>query len=164
MNISRYAVDHVRLATSKPFEEVRADFERQLGRVDPEAYKASVASGDAEKAKATIGAMAGSSGLMIFAIHDHGSLLKIVGLGRKALQYIVGNPLIAIQMTRHAIGASLYAPLRVLLYENDKGEACVEYDRPSTIFAQFGDHQITVIAATLDKKLEDLAASAMRQE
>jgi uncharacterized protein (DUF302 family) len=162
MNNSTYMVDHVRLTTTKPFEAVRADFERQLGRVDADAYKASLAGGDVEATRATIEAMAGPSGFMLFATHDHGSLLGMVGPRRKALQYILGNPLFAVQMTRHAIAASLYAPLRVLLYEDDEGASCIEYDRPSSIFGQFGDDRIGQVAASLDQKLEGLAATAIR--
>jgi uncharacterized protein (DUF302 family) len=162
MNNSTYMVDHVRLTTTKPFEAVRADFERQLGRVDADAYQASLAGGDVQATMATIEAMAGPSGFMIFATHDHGSLLGMVGPRRKALQYILGNPLFAIEMTRHAIAASLYAPLRVLLYEDDEGASCIEYDRPSSIFGQFGDDRIGRVAASLDRKLESLAASAIR--
>ncbi|MBV8611861.1 MAG: DUF302 domain-containing protein [Singulisphaera sp.] len=62
-------------------------------------------------------------------------------------------------MTQHAVGASLYAPLRVLLYEADDGTTCVEYDRPSSLFAQFGDDRVAWMAAALDQKLEDLAAT-----
>jgi uncharacterized protein (DUF302 family) len=36
------------------------------------------------------------------------------------------------QMTQHDIRAGLYAPLRVLVYENDDGKTCVEYDKPSS--------------------------------
>jgi uncharacterized protein (DUF302 family) len=162
MNNSTYMVDHVRLTTTKPFEAVRADFERQLGRVDADAYKASLAGGDVEATRAAIEAMAGPSGFMLFATHDHGSLLGMVGPRRKALQYILGNPLFAVQMTRHAIAASLYAPLRVLLYEDDEGASCIEYDRPSSIFGQFGDDRIGQVAASLDQKLESLAATAIR--
>jgi hypothetical protein len=88
MNHSAYLVDHVRFTTTKPFEAVRADFERQVGRVDADAYKASLARGDFEATRAAIEAMAGPSGFMVFAIHDHGSLLSMVGLKRKALQYM----------------------------------------------------------------------------
>jgi uncharacterized protein (DUF302 family) len=65
-------------------------------------------------------------------------------------------------MTQHAIGASLYAPLRVLLYEDEGGKTGVEYDRPSSLFGQFGDDRIAQVAASLDQKLEDLAATATR--
>ena len=36
MNDSRFTVDHVRLATERPFEDVTTAFERQLGRFDPD--------------------------------------------------------------------------------------------------------------------------------
>jgi uncharacterized protein (DUF302 family) len=65
-------------------------------------------------------------------------------------------------MTRHAIGAALYAPLRVLIYETEDGRTCIEYDRPSSLFGQFGDARVSPMAATLDQKLEDLAAAATR--
>ena len=68
----------------------------------------------------------GPSGFMLFGKTDHGSLLRIVGQERKAIQYVLGNPLFALQMTRHDIRASRYAPLRVLLYQNEEGKTCVE--------------------------------------
>ena len=83
--------------------------------------------------------MAGPSGFMLFSTSDHGTLLRIVGQQRKAVQYVLGNPLFAVEMTRHAIGAALYAPLRVLIYEADDGKTCIEYDKPSSLFGQFGD-------------------------
>ena len=159
MNTTRFTVDHLCAASDKPFDEAQADFERQLGRFDPAALQS--VSQNPAAAVARIEAMAGPTGLMIFEIRDHGSLLSIAGLARKALQYVVGNPLSASQMTRHAIGASLYAPLRMLLYESDDGNTCIEYDRPSSLFGQFGDERINQVAASLDQKLEALAAAAL---
>ena len=90
------------------------------------------------------------------------SLLRLVGQKRKALQYLVGNPLFAIQMTKHDIRASLYAPLRVLLYENEEGQTCVEYDKPSSLFGQFGNTKINAVATMLDGKLEALVAKSIQ--
>ena len=162
MTNSLFTVDHVRRATDKPFEEVTKAFERQLGRFDPEVYKALAGGGDAEGVKAKIEAMAGPSGFMLFATHNHGALLRLAGQKRKAIQYIVGNPLLAFQMTQHDIRASLYAPLRVLIYENDEGKTCVEYDKPTSLFGQFGNERISPTAAMLDKKLESLVAAAFK--
>ena len=161
MNDSRFTVNHVRLATDKPFEEVARAFERQLGRFDPDVYKSLAAGGDAEGAKAKIEAMAGPSGFMLFATHNHGALLRLAGQKRKANQYVVGNPLFAFQMTQRDIRASLYAPLRVLIYENEDGKTCVEYDRPSSLFGQFGNAAITAVAVMLDGKLEALVTKAI---
>jgi len=65
-------------------------------------------------------------------------------------------------MTQHDIRASLYAPLRVLLYENGEGKTCVEYDRPSSLFGQFGKANVTEVAAMLERKLERLVDEAIR--
>jgi uncharacterized protein (DUF302 family) len=161
MNVSRFTVDHVRLAADKPFEDVAGAFERQLGRFDAEVYKALVGGGDAAAARARIEAMAGPSGFMLFATHHHGALLRLAGQKRKAVQYVVGNPLFALQMTQHDVRAGLYAPLRVLIYENEEGKTCVEYDRPSSLFGQFGDERVSPTAALLDRKLEALVAAAL---
>ena len=162
MNSTRISVDHVRLTTNKPFGDVTKAFEQQVGRFDPDVYKALAEGGDAEGAKAKIEAMAGPSGFMLFATHNHGALLRLAGQKRKAIQYVVGNPLFAFQMTQHDIRASLYAPLRVLIYENDERKTCVEYDKPSSLFGQFGNERIGPTAAMLDKKLESLVATAFK--
>ena len=161
MSNSSFMASHVHVVTGKPFEEVTKAFERQLGKFDADVRRQALAgSGDIEEARAKIAAMAGPSGFMLFGTTDHGALLRLAGQNRKAIQYVVGNPLIALQMTQHDIRASLYAPLRVLIYENEKGEACFEYDKPSSLFGQFGDSHINPIAATLDRKLEALVAAA----
>ena len=161
MKESRFTVNHVQLTADRPFAEVKAALERRLGRFDPEVQKAVAEGGDPEAARARIEEMVGPSGFMLFGTSDHGSLLRIVGRPRKAVQYVVGNPLFAVEMTRHSIGAALYAPLRVLIYEED-GKTCIEYDRPSSLFGQFGDGQVDAMASSLDQKLADLAAEAIR--
>ncbi len=160
MNSSHFVVDHVYLKSDKPFEEVARAFERQLGRFDPGVSRSLAEGGDAEEARAKLEAMVGPSGFMLFRTSDHGALLRLAGQKRKAIQYVVGNPLFAFQMTQHDIRASLYAPLRVLIYENEAGKTCVEYDRPSSLFGQFNDNRIASVASELDRKLEALIAAA----
>jgi uncharacterized protein (DUF302 family) len=161
-SISRFTVEHVRVTSDRSFDDVTAAFVRQLGKYDEGARKELAAGGDAMAARAKFEAMVGPSGFMLFGAQDHGLLLRIVGQQRKAVQYTVGNPLFAVEMTRHAIGASLYAPLRVLIYEGDDSKTCIEYDKPSSLFGQFGSEQVNRTAAALDQKLEDLVATATR--
>jgi uncharacterized protein (DUF302 family) len=162
MNVTRITVDHVRVVTDKPFEQVVKVFEQQLGQFNPEVYKSLIAGEDAEKVRAKIEAMVGPSGFMLFRTSDHGELLRLAGQKKKAIHYLVGNPLFAMQMTQHDIRASLYAPLRVLLYENEHGKTCVEYDKPSSLFGQFGNAKVTDIATMLDRKMEQLVAKAIQ--
>ena len=160
MTDARFLVDHVRRTTDRPFEEVTKAFEAQLGKFDGDVRRAATASDDTEEAKARIAAMAGPSGFMLFGTNDHGALLRLAGQKRKAVQYVVGNPLFALQMTQHDIRASLYAPLRVLIYEDERGRTCLEYDKPSSLFGQFNDAGIAPVASMLDRKLEALMAAA----
>lgn len=91
--------------------------------------------------------------LSIFATKDHGSLLMIAGLTRRALQYEIGNPLTASKMTRLRYSAALYAPIRVLLREDEAGVVAFEYDRPKSVFGQFKDDRVDEVAAQLDADL-----------
>ena len=49
---------------------------------------------------------------------------------------------------------------RVLLYEDDRGKTCLEYDKPSSLFGQFGNDRITPTATMLDRKLEALVSTS----
>jgi uncharacterized protein (DUF302 family) len=160
--VTRITVDHVRVVADKPFEQVVKAFEQQLGQFNPEVSKSLIAGADAEKVRAKIEAMVGPSGFMLFRTSDHGELLRLAGQKKKAIQYLVGNPLFAIQMTQHDIRASLYVPLRVLLYENERGKTCVEYDKPSSLFGQFGNAEVRDVATMLDRKLEQLVGKAIQ--
>jgi hypothetical protein len=63
-------------------------------------------------------------------------------------------------MTRHRLPAGLYAPLRVVLYEDQKGNSVFEYDKPSSLFGQLADEQVAV-ARGLDLSLERALQQAM---
>ncbi len=106
-----------------------------------------------ELVKEYLSSLSGDTGLILFGVQRHGDLLKINNKPRKAKQYIIGNPLTAIQMTQHDIRAALYAPLRIIVYEGDNNRSYVEYDLPSSLFGQFGNEKVLEVAKGLDKKL-----------
>jgi hypothetical protein len=64
-------------------------------------------------------------------------------------------------MTRHRLAASLYAPLRVILCEDENGNSVFEYDKPSSLFGQFGDEQVNDVARGLGVSLERSLQLAM---
>ena len=107
-----------------------------------------------------IKAAAGEEGLMLFNVQDHGKLLNLFGTPKKARQYVLGNPLIAAMMTRHDIRAGLYAPLRLFVYETDDHATRIEFDKPSSLFGQFNNPEVTVVAQSLDAKLASLIEKA----
>ena len=142
-------VEHVKIDSTKTFAEVEVALERAIPQLDP-AIATALTNGEEERAKE----LERGADLFIFLKRDHGALLQIAGRPRKALQYEIGNPLTATRMTRHQLPAALYAPLRVVLYENAAGGATFEYDRPSTLFGQFGDEQVAAVGRELDVELE----------
>jgi uncharacterized protein (DUF302 family) len=162
MSQSSFSIAHVRVTAEKPFEKFKASFEKQLGLFNRAVYTDLEAGGDMQAARAKLETMVGPSGFMLFGTSNQGLILRLVGKPRQAVQYVLGNPLFAVEMTRYAIGAALYAPLRVLLYEDEEGKTCVEYDLPSSLFGQFGDKNVDWMAESLDRKLEALIASAVQ--
>ena len=160
--MGKIMIDHVKVRTEKPFAEVAAVLEARMGKFAPSVYEQLRNGADPEAVRAQLERMVGPSGFMLFRTSDHGALLRLAGQTKKAVQYLLGNPLFAIQMTQHDIRAGLYAPLRVLLYEDEEGKTCVEYDRPSSLFGQFGNAKVTEVAAMLDRKLERLVAEAIQ--
>jgi hypothetical protein len=111
------AVDHIKIESGKRFEEVRRALEETIPKLNP-AVGDFLRKGDQERAKAE---EEHGPKLSIFLHRDHGALLQIAGGARNARQYEIGNPLTASKMTRHQLAAALYAPLRVVLYEDGNG-------------------------------------------
>lgn len=155
---STIEVEHIKIASTKSFAEAKAALERLVPEIDP-AISVLLREGESERAlkKLETGPV-----LARFLSRDHGGLLQTAGQRRNAVQYDIGNPLTASRMTRHRLPAALYAPLRVLLYEDDSGQAAFEYDRPSSLFGQFGDERVTTVARELDQAIERALLEASR--
>ncbi len=150
--VTRHAIEieHVRIESQKSFDEVKAALERAVPQLNTKSLEL-LGQGDAESALKLLEA---GPDLSIFLARDHGATLQMAGQKKKAMQYEIGNPLTASKMTRHKVPAALYAPLRVVLYENEAGHAVFEYDRPSSFFGQFGDGDVTAVGRMLDAELE----------
>ena len=153
MSVSRQKrmlmIEHRILRCSRAFELVHDALVAGIPILKPE-LATMLARGERKKVEA---ARRNQPKLWIFSVRDHGSLTAANGLTSKAMQYEIGNPLTAERMTRYRLAAGLYAPLRVILYE-DEGQAIFEYDLPSSFFGQFGDDRVTSVGLELDEELE----------
>jgi len=101
----------------------------------------------------------GPHGFMLFASFDHGGWIKKAGIDRQVLRVIVGNPLIAITMLRHDVTAGLFAPVELLLTEEDGDRSALTYVRPSSLMVVESNPPLLEAAVALDTKLASLAAS-----
>jgi uncharacterized protein (DUF302 family) len=149
-------VEHIKIESRKSFSDVKTALESLVPPLDARIFVL-LQYGESDRARKELER---GPELSIFHSRDHGGLLQITGQPRKAVQYDIGNPLTATRMTQHQLPASLYAPLRVVLYENEAGRATFEYDRPSSLFGQFGDQRVTAVARELDASLERVLVKA----
>ena len=152
------AVEHIRIDSIRRYDDVRAALEA-LPQFDNR-IRGLLRDGEIDHVRSELQAIQGDAHLVIFSIVAHGDWLQIVSGKRKAAQYVIGNVLVSTQMTRHRLAAGLYAPLRVMLYENDEGTATIEYDRPSTLFGQYGDERVTAVAKELDREIYEVLIHA----
>jgi uncharacterized protein (DUF302 family) len=150
------AVEHIRISSHRPFGDVRRKLESSVPKLDTGIAEA-LRSGDQKRTKDY---EENGPKLSIFGERDHGALLQITGRTRDAIQYDIGNPLTASKMTRHQLPAALYAPLRVVLFEDEHGRGIFEYDKPSSFFGQYGDERVTKVGRYLDTTLEAILRNA----
>jgi uncharacterized protein (DUF302 family) len=153
-------VEHVVVRTKKPYLEVKAALETRLGRLDSD-IRSLLRENKVDQLRAALETLAGKDGLAIHYTATHGDWLVLNGGRRNGIVYYIGNVLSAVEMTRQNFGAGLYAPLRVAVYEDGNGTT-FEYDKPSTLLAQFHDPKIDRVAHSLDDRLAGLLAAVAR--
>ncbi|MDB4903606.1 MAG: hypothetical protein JWQ63_2887 [Mucilaginibacter sp.] len=155
-------ISHQQILLSSSYEDFTKNLEAIVRSLKPN-FAENIIS-DPESVRKYLEPLAGDSGLIIFGIEHHGDMLNIYDKRRKAKQYIIGNPLIAIQMEVHDIRAALYAPLRMIAYESNEGEVYAEYDLPSSLFGQFNNNEVLKVAKGLDEKLLNVIKRADQNE
>ncbi len=154
MNTRSNQIKHFVVALNSSFETFTRNLESALGKLEPQKL-----SGHFDTSASLIEAikkMEGYQGLMLFNKYDHGALLTIIDSPKKAIHYMIGNPLIASTMTRYDLRAGLYAPLQAVVYEGAGKMTYIEYDLPSDLFGQFCNDNVTSTGRSLDEKFEKL--------
>jgi uncharacterized protein (DUF302 family) len=151
------SVEHVTIHSKNSFDVVKAKLERSIPRIDDGIFTL-LRYGESVRALKELEAL---PPLSIFGFRDHGAALSVASLKRRAMQYDIGNPLTATKMTRHQLSAALYAPIRVLLREDENGSVAFEFDRPVSTFGQFGNSQVDLVARQLDADLRSALEAAV---
>ena len=77
----------------------------------------------------------------------------------KIIRFVIGNPLIMMEMAKHVPDAGSYAPVTVLVDERADG-VHLSYDRMTSFLAPYGNRDALDVARDLDGKVEDLLRNA----
>ena len=175
VSVERFEGQLVRFESSWPFDEVLARLESLVGTAAL-AEKKPAGSPDSpgslgdqyhdamqrqggvtrENFEDVVRHQLGESDFMLFHGIDHSECLPVCGITRRVLRLILGNPIIAITMMRNDLTAGLFAPVEVLLIEDETGGGCaVAYVLPSSLIAA-ADTAMLAAAPELDRKLHSL--------
>jgi uncharacterized protein (DUF302 family) len=153
----------IEVDTSTSFGEVLSRLRELMGNTNvPEVVAlAKAATTETEYVQAVEERFVGASGFMLFYEIDHGGWLSRFGINRRVVRWILGNPLIAITMIRHDVAAGLFAPVEILVTENEDGQgAKITYVQPSSLMLIEENPPLREAATALDAKLAALIAKA----
>lgn len=150
-------IEHTTIVSNRTFEDTRSALEASLPPINT-TYSALLAAGDVAGALLALQSLP-MLNTFIVPPRNFGNLLRTLNRTENAVQYDIGNPYTATRMSFHELGVALYAPIRVLLRE-EEGVAMFEYDRPRSTLGQFGNDQVNEIAGELDRNLTALLMDA----
>ena len=155
-SIHEYPMTRVDIVTGVEFDKFLASFEAAAPAFDPVPMQRIVESGGTwEQVRAAVARNAPNE-LMVYAKIDATPLLGVAGHDVKAVEYLLGNHVIAETMFRHDPKALLYAPLRLLVYSDADGNAVFSMIRPSSAFGSLGIAEVTEVGLSLDRKVANL--------
>jgi uncharacterized protein (DUF302 family) len=151
-----HSMTRVDVFTGVAFAEFLAAFEAAAPAFDPAPMQRIVETGGSwDDVRAAVAVNAPNE-LMVYAKIDGTELLAVAGYEVRAIEYLLGNHVIAETMFRHDPRALLYAPLRVLVYSDAHGDAVFSIDQPSTAFGSLGITEVTEVGRGLDGKVANL--------
>ena len=141
------------ISTGIAFDDFRAAFEQAAPAFDPAPVQRITANGGSWDDVRAAAAVNAPNDLMIYATIVAAPLLGRAGHRTRAVEYLLGNHVIAETMFRHDPKALLYAPLRVLMYEDGEGNAVFSMDQPSKAFGSLGIDEVSEVGKSLDRKV-----------
>ena len=98
---------------------------------------------------------------MLFMQLDHGAVVR-KQTGRdtpRIIRFVIGNPLIMMEMAKHVPDAGPYAPVTVMVDEHADG-VHLSYDKMKSLLAPYGNRDALDDARDLDTKVQDLLRNA----
>ena len=160
--IKKIEIERFSLTSSKRFDQVVAALDAAIGHPDMAEFGRSTheARSFAELKRAVEKGLSEGC-LMLFMQLDHGAVVR-KETGRdspRIIRFVIGNPLIMMQMAKHVPDAGSYAPVTVLVDERADG-VHLSYDRVASLLAAYGNRDALWVAEDLDNKVETLLREA----
>ena len=160
--INKIEIERFSVTSSKPFDQVVAALDAAIGHPDMAEFARSTREARSfAELKSAVEKGLSEAGLMLFMQLDHGAVVR-KETGRdtpRIIRFVIGNPLIMMEMAKHVPDAGSYAPVTVLVDERPDG-VHLSYDRMASFLATYGSHDALRVAEDLDNKVETLLREA----
>lgn len=160
--IRKIEIERFSLISSKAFDQVVAAVDAAIGHPDMADFGRSTHEARSfAELKSAVEKGLSEVGLMLFMRLDHGAVVrKATGSDTpRIIRFVIGNPLIMMEMAKHVPDAGSYAPVTVLVDERPDG-VHLSYDTMSSFLAPYGNADALRVARDLDKKVENLLRQA----
>ena len=152
----QHGMTRIDIDTGIPFAEFVAALEKAAPPVDRTALeRIATEGGDWDDVRAAAAENAPND-LMVYAKIETSVFFTVAGHRTQAIEYLIGNHVIAETMFRHDAKALLYAPLRMLVYSDADGNAVFTMDQPGPAFGSLGPAEVTEVGKDLDRKVVNL--------
>lgn len=151
-----HTMTRVDVSTGVAFDEFVAALENAAPPFDLEPLRRIAAGGGNWDDVRRAAAKNAPNDLMVYAKIDATALFAVAGHRTRAVEYLIGNHVIAETMFRHDPKALLYAPLRMLVYSNADGNAVFTMDRPGAALGSLNIPAVTEVGEGLDDKVSNL--------
>ena len=161
--INKIEIERFSVTSSKPFDQVIAALNAAIGHPDMAEFARSTREARSfAELKSAVEKGLSEAGLMLFMQLDHGAVVR-KETGRdtpRIIRFVIGNPLIMMEMAKHVPDAGSYAPVTVLVDERPDG-VHLSYDRMASFLATYGNRDALRVAVDLDNKVETLLHEAV---
>jgi hypothetical protein len=139
VTITPRTVRHVAIATGRPYETFRAEYETAVPPFDRLEAIGVVASGAGWPAIESLSRNTAVYGFVNFFTFDPSSVMKLNGNTRRGVTCLTGNIIEAEKGFRVDPACFLYLPLRVIISESPEGNAVLGIDVPADLLDPFGE-------------------------
>lgn len=83
-------------------------------------------------------------------------IMRFAGHHRRTCSYLIGNHVDAERMYRHSPEVMLHSPLRVVLWEDENGQAMFTFEHSGAQFSCFDDPRIAAVGVEVSEKFARL--------
>jgi hypothetical protein len=151
ITVTPRTVRHVEIATGRPYEQFRAEYEQAVPAFDRLEAIGVVTSGAGWAGIENLSRNTAVHGLVSFFIFDPSPVMRLNGSTRRGVTYLSGNIVEAEKGFRVDPACFLYLPLRVVIAEASDGTAVLGVDAPDDLFAVFPEPEMAGVGAVFTR-------------